>query len=72
MIDSFFFKHIKPENEEFVSIYRTASPMSYILGPLLALFVFMFIPNFNFIFPILGALMLYGIYLSSTIRKSDI
>jgi hypothetical protein len=29
-------------------------------------------PAFNFIFLILGALMLYGIYLSSTIRKSDI
>jgi len=71
MIDSFFFKHIKPENEEFVGIYRTASPISYILGPLLALIVFIFVPNFNFIFPILGALLLGGIYLSSTIRRSD-
>jgi predicted MFS family arabinose efflux permease len=71
MIDSYFFKHIKPENEEFVSIYRSANPISYILGPLLALIVFIFIPNFNFIFPILGTLMLYGIYLSSTIRKGD-
>jgi MFS family permease len=72
MSDSYFFKHIKPENEEFVSIYRTASPLSYILGPLLALIVFAFIPNFNFIFPILGTLMLCGIYLSSRIQKSDI
>ncbi len=71
MVDSYFFKHIKPENEEFVSIYRSASPISYILGPLLALLVFIFIPTFNFIYLILGALMLYGVYLSSTIRKGD-
>ena len=71
MIDSYFFKHIKPENEEFVSIYRSASPISYLLGPILALIVFIFIPQFNFIFPILGTLMLYGVYLSSTIRRSD-
>jgi len=72
MSDSYFFKHIKPENEEFVSIYRTASPLSYILGPILAFIVFTFIPNFNFIFPILGTLMLLGVYLSSRIQKSDI
>jgi MFS family permease len=28
MSDSYFFKHIKPENEEFVGIYRSASPIS--------------------------------------------
>jgi MFS family permease len=71
MIDSYFFKHIKPENEEFVSIYRSASPIAYISGPLFALLAFIFIPQFKFIFPILGALMLGGVYLSSTIRKSD-
>jgi MFS family permease len=72
MSDVYFFKHIKPENEEFVGVYRSASPISYIAGPLVALAVFIFIPHFNFIFPILGALMLSGVYLSSTIQKSDI
>jgi len=72
MSDAYFFKHIKPENEEFVGVYRSASPVAYILGPLLASLVFIFIPSFGFIYLILGAFMLYGIYLSSTIRKSDI
>ena len=72
MSDSYFFKHIKPENEEFVGVYRTASPVAYILGPLAAFLIFIFIPSFNFIYPILAALMLCGLYLSSTIRKSDI
>jgi MFS family permease len=72
MIDAYFFKHIKAENEEFVGIFRSAYPLGYILGPLVALLVFLFIPHFYFIFIILGTLMLYGVYLSSTIRKSDI
>lgn len=70
--DAYFFKHIKSENEELIGIYRSASPVSYILAPLIAFIVFLFTPSFNFIFLILGAIMLYGIYLSSTIRKNDI
>ena len=72
MSDTYFFKHIKPENEEFIGIYRNTMPGAYILGPLIALVFFLFVPSFNFIYPLLGTLMLFGVYLSSTIRKSDI
>ncbi len=72
MSDVYFFKHIKPENDEFVSIYRNASPVAYILGPLSASILFIFLPSFNFIYLVLGSLMLYGVYLSSTIKRSDI
>jgi MFS family permease len=72
MSDVYFFKHIKPENEELIGIYRSATPVSYIIGPAIALIVFYFIPSFNFIYIVLGTIMLCGIYLSSTIRKSDI
>lgn len=70
--DAYFFKHIKPENEEFVGVYRSASPVAYIIGPFTAFVVFLFIPSFNFIYIILGTLMLVGIYVSSTIRKNDV
>lgn len=72
MTDVYFLKHIKPENEEFLRVYRSAPPVAYIIGPLFAFVVFIFIPSFNFIYLVLSTLMLYGIYLSSTIRKSDI
>jgi|SRR3989338_6189730 len=72
MSDAYFFKHIKPENEEFVGVYRSTSPLSYIIGPIIASLVFFFIPSFNFIYLILGAVMLSGVYLSSTIRRNDI
>ena len=70
--DAYFFKHIKPENEEYVGVYRSASPVAYIAGPLLAFVVLLSVPSFNFIYLILGAFLLYGIYLASTIKKSDI
>lgn len=72
MSDVYFFKHIKAENEQFVGIYRSTSPVAYVIGPLAALATFTFIPAFNYIYVVLGAIMLYGIYLSSTIRKGDI
>lgn len=70
--DAYFFKHIKPENEEFVGVYRSAPPVAYVLGPLFAFAMFLFVPSFNFIYVILGALMLSGVYLSSTIKKGDV
>ncbi|MEI7709628.1 MAG: MFS transporter [bacterium] len=72
MSDVYFFKHINTENDEFIAVYRNTAPMSYIIAPLLAFFVFEFAPSFNFIFLILGAILLYGICLSSKIKKSDI
>ena len=72
MSDAYFFKHIKPENEEYVGVYRSAFPLAYILGPLTASMIFALVPSFNFIYVILGAIMLYGVYLSSTIRKGDV
>ena len=70
--DTYFFKHIKPENEEWIGVYRTAPGTAYILAPLAALLIFSLVPSFKFIFPLLGAVMFYGVYLSSTIKKSDI
>lgn len=72
MSDVYFFKHINVENDEFISIYRNTRSIAYVLAPLVAFIIFIFTPAFNFIFLILGTLMLYGIYLSSTIRKDDI
>ena len=70
--DAYFFKHIKSENDEFVGVYRSASPVAYIIGPLVAFLLFLFIPSFNYLYLILGAIMLYGVYLASTIKRGDI
>ncbi len=72
MSDVYFFKHIKPENEEFIGIYRTASPVAYVICPLVAFIALLYIPAFNYLFLLLGAVTLTGTYLSSLIKTSDI
>ncbi len=71
MSDTYFFKHINSENDEFVGVYRSASPVAYIIGPLAAFILFLYLPAFNYLYLILGATMLFGVYLSSTIEKTD-
>ena len=72
MSDVYFFKHIKRENDESIAVYRNTGPVAYVLAPLVAIATFALTPSFNFIFLILGTMLLYGVYLSSTIEKSDI
>ncbi len=72
MSDVYFFKHIKKEEDEFIGLYRNAGPIAFIVAPLIASLIFIFLPAFNFIFIILSALLLCGIYVASTIEKSDI
>jgi MFS family permease len=72
MSDAYFFKHIRSENEEFIGVYRSASPVAYIIAPLVAIAIFYLVPSFKFIFLILGALMFFGVYLASMIEKSDV
>ncbi|MEI6280824.1 MAG: MFS transporter [bacterium] len=72
MSDIYFFKHITSENDEFIAVYRNTAPLSYLLAPLVALVIFMVTPSFNYIFLILGILMLCGTYLSLSIKKDDI
>ncbi len=72
MSDSYFFKHVATEQEQFVGVYRSSPSVAYIIGPLVAFVVFSFTPTFNFIYLILGVVMLFGTYLSSTINRRDI
>jgi len=72
MSDVHFFRQIGKENDEFISVYRNAGPTAYVLAPITAFIIFLLTPSFNFIFLILGALMFYGVYLSSTIKRGDL
>lgn len=72
MCDVYFFKHIRSENDEYVGVYRSATPIAYIVGPMAAFVAFLYMPSFNFLYVILGAIMLGGTYIASTIKKGDI
>jgi MFS family permease len=69
MADVHFFKNIKPENEEYIGIYRSAAPIAYTIGPITAFIVFLLIPEFKFIYLVLSCVMIFGIYLASKIKN---
>jgi MFS family permease len=68
MNDSYFFKHIKSENDEFISVYRSSAPLAYIIGPIVAFITFLLVPEFNYLYLTLGVIMAVGIYISSGIK----
>jgi MFS family permease len=72
MTDVYFFKHISPENDEFIGVYRNTSSLAYIIGPLLASILLAVLPSFNYLYLILAAIMSSGIYLATKITRSDI
>jgi MFS family permease len=68
MSENYFFKSIKEENADEVSFFRNTNPVSFILAPSLAILVFLIVPSFQFLFYILGVIMLCGFLISLRLR----
>ncbi len=65
--ESYFFKHVSPTNSGFISIFRMTRAMPYLVIPLAVAFILAFMP-FNYIFLVLGLIMLLGIRYAFLIR----
>lgn len=72
MSDVYFFKHINKENDEYIGIYKDGGLVAHIVAPLVATGILYFVPAFSFLYLVLGAVMLKGVYVAMTIPKSDI
>ncbi len=70
MSESYFFKVVSEEQADEISFFRNTTPVSYILGPLVATVFLFFIPSFSYLFFILSAVLLAGLYI--TLRLKDI
>jgi len=70
MSESYFFKNVHEENADAISFFRNNYPLAYILAPLLAIPILILIPSFQYIFYILGAILLIGFFI--TIRLKDV
>ncbi len=60
MADTYFFKNITDKNLNVINLYRTVSPFAYIIGPISASIIMIFLP-FSSIFYILGFLMIISV-----------
>ena len=69
--ESYFFKVIKKEEcPDEISFFRNTLPVSYIIGPLLAVLALLLIPSFEYLFFVLGAVLLIGFLI--TLRLKDV
>ena len=67
--ESYFFKQINSSNQNLISTFRTAGPLGTVIGPLVGSALLITL-NYQFIFAILGVIMLSGIYFASKIKDS--
>lgn len=70
MSESYFFKVVDAERADAISFFRNTYPFSYIIAPLLAIPILLIIPSFKYLFFILGAIMLFGFFI--TLRLKDV
>ena len=69
MAESYFFKEISDRNADEIGFFRNTYPLSFVIAPLIAIPVLLFVPSFKYIFFVLSAIMLLG--LSITLRLKD-
>ncbi len=65
--ESYFFKHVSPTNSGFISLFRMTRSIPYLVIPLIIAFILAFLP-FNYVFLVLGLIMLLGIRYAFLIR----
>lgn len=68
MNETYFFKIVEEENANEISFFRNASPIAYIIAPLVAVPILFLIPSFEYLFFILSAILLSGFFISLRIK----
>lgn len=70
MSEVYFFKIVKEVDANEISFFRNNNPLAYIIAPLLAVPILLLIPSFEYMFYILGAILLFGLFI--TIKIKDV
>jgi len=69
MSETYFFKKVQSSQAEIISLYRATRPTAYVVGPLVASILFIFI-DFQMIFLTLGLIMLGGLFFSLRLKDT--
>lgn len=68
MSESYFFKSVREEDAEEISFFRNTTPLSFIIAPLVATPIFFLVPSFEYLFFVLGIILLLGFLLTSKLK----
>ncbi|MBU1728013.1 MFS transporter, partial [Patescibacteria group bacterium] len=66
--ESYFFKVIREENADAISFFRNTTPVSYVIAPLLAIPILLITPSFEYLFFVLGVILIYGLLITLKIK----
>lgn len=69
--ESYFFKRVTDRDSDMIAVFRNASPVAYILGPLIATLFLSFV-SYNSLFVILGAIMLVCTGVSLSLKNHHV
>jgi MFS family permease len=69
MTESYFFKHVQGNDSDTISFFRMARPTAYVIGPLVAT-ILLFMIDFQYIFLVLGLILLLGLRYSTALRDT--
>jgi len=70
MSESYFFKTVEEEKADVLSFFRNTTPLSFLVAPLFAIPILLFVPSFKYLFFVLSAILFLGIFI--TLRLKDV
>ncbi len=68
MSESYFFRSVNERDANIISFFRNTYPLSYIIAPLVATPILILVPSFEYLFVVLGAVMLLGFLIALRIK----
>jgi MFS family permease len=69
--ESYFYKRIDCQDIDIIDFFRTVRPIAYVIGPLIATPIIYFL-HIKYIFPVIGLIMLTGIFAAKNMASSRI
>ena len=69
MREAYFFKKVEAKDIDYINIFRTSTPLGYVVGSILALIVLSFAP-LNYLFLIIAFIMLFGFAFTASINDT--
>ena len=70
MSESYFFKIVHEEDANEIAFFRNTRAVSFLIAPGIATLLLFFIPSFQYLFYVLGAVLLIGLWLA--LRMEDV
>lgn len=70
MSEIYFFRIVSEADADVIAFFKNTYPLSFVVAPLVATILLLFLPHFSYLYPILSVILLLGLMLS--LRLKDV